>query len=103
MPVAPHYEATGLDDLESYLEGKKEKYVVKSIEAYRGDWETTSYKNAFAFKSYVNNVRQHVGPERAKEMKFIVESWVESECETGWVYARRRTRPLAYHWIRDKR
>lgn len=83
MPVAPHYEATGLDDLESFLEGKKEKYVVKSIEAYRGDWETTSYKNAFAFKSYVNNVRQHVGPERAKEMKFIVESWVESECETG--------------------
>ena len=83
MPVAPDHPVTGLDDLEKFLDGKKEKYVVKSVEHYRGDWETTTYKNAPSFKSYVSNVRQHVGPERAKEMKFIIESWVESECETG--------------------
>lgn len=83
MSVAPDHPVTGLDELEKFLEGKTEKYVVKSVEHYRGDWETTTYKNACSFKSYVNNVRQHVGPERAKEMKFIIEDWVESACETG--------------------
>jgi hypothetical protein len=83
MPTAPDHEVTGLDDLESYLDGKKGPFVVKSCEPYRGDWETHAYKNPREFKCYVDNVRHHVGPERAKKMRLLVESWVESECESG--------------------
>jgi hypothetical protein len=83
LPVVPAYRADGLDDLEKYLSDKKGPLAVKSLEPYRGDWETTIYKNQYQFQTYIDHVRQKIGPVRAKEIELLVESWIESECETG--------------------
>lgn len=84
LPVPDTYRAEGLDDLWEYLKDKKPgEYFIKSAEQYRGDWETEKFYNRHQLKLLINNKRQQLGEERAKEIELLVQRKIESEVEVG--------------------
>jgi phosphoribosylamine-glycine ligase len=73
----------GVDAVWKFLKDKKEKYVCKNAEKYRGDFETFTHNNPHQTKLFLDDVHFWLGPERSKEIEILIEDWLEAEIETG--------------------
>ena len=80
LPVAHIYRAEGLDDLESYLTGKGEKWLKRSY--YRGDFDSKHFKGMRQIKPWINHLRSKLGM-RSEDIEILVQNPILSSCEVG--------------------
>lgn len=81
LPVVPTFRAEGLDELESHLKGKTDKWLKTSY--YRGDFETFHHRSMAHTTPWVDDLRARIG-QRAKDIEVLVEDPIESACEIGY-------------------
>ena len=83
LPVPYTYRAEGLDEaLEYCIKHEDRRPILKYAERYRGDFESYAYKNRYAAELFINEIKFRIGPERAKEVDVLCQSYVEG-IETG--------------------
>ena len=83
LPVTPTHRCEGLDDLWEYVKDKEGPLFLKSLEPYRGDWETYKHRNKYATELHINQKRDKLGLSRSKAIEIGVEKPAKSVGEIG--------------------
>ena len=81
LPVPYTEVIEGLDNLVSFLEGKKDRYI--KTNTYRGDFETYHYVSMAHAKPWVDTLRLKLGV-RADKAEFLVQKGIPAACEAGY-------------------
>lgn len=81
LPVPYTEVIEGLDNLVSFLDGKKDRYI--KTNTYRGDFETYHYVSMAHAKPWIDTLRLKLGV-RADKAEFLVQKGIPAACEAGY-------------------